>query len=79
VNEVCVYKANPDVYSRAFSRAGEAWSAACGAPYGPYWTTSRPVNDNPCLNCKRPIRLDPGLYNYEKDFEKPEKEETTGS
>ena len=65
----CVYKSSPDVYSRAFSMAGEAWSASCGI-YGPYWVTTRPVDGNPCINCKRPIKLEPGLYNDEKDWER---------
>jgi len=51
--------------------AGEAWTAACGK-YGPYWTTSRPVDGNPCLNCKRPVKLEPGLYDYDKRYLKKE-------
>jgi hypothetical protein len=65
----CVYKHNPGLYQRVFSRSfGDCWSSACGKG-SPYFLTHKPADGQPCINCKRPIELRPGSYNILIDWE----------
>jgi hypothetical protein len=65
----CVYKSDPGLYHRVFSGGtGHCWSSACGKG-SPYFLTHKPADDQPCINCKRPIELRPGCYNILIDWE----------
>jgi len=66
--EVCVYKVNPGLYSRVFSSSGTAWSSACGKGC-PYYMTHEPLEGARCHNCHRPIKLEHGVFKYDKDWE----------